>query len=230
MSDQPWSGEAENLVRGLSDETAQRITSLIENAGSRAKAGNLTAAAEALETVRRILVERNNFRRYDNDIWVFTAIISYIRRESPEVTVPKAYQLFIDAKPSLKLNEELTRTQRAFWYGSPDAQVGGEIRIVSQQGNDAAGQKKGCFIATAVYGSDMAPEVEVLRNFRDSRLLPHPLGLRFVEWYYKTSPRLANWIEPRPFVRKVVRMLFLSPLLLLIGGSRPDSCRTDNAK
>lgn len=230
MSDQPWREETENLVRGLSDETAQRITSLIDDAGTRAKAGNLTAAAEVLETVRRMLVERNNFQRHDNDIWVFTAIISSIRRESSEETVPKAYQRFIDAKPSLKWNEELTCAQKAFWYGSPDAQFGGEIRIVSRQGNDAAGQKKGCFIATAVYGSDMAPEVEVLRKFRDSRLLPHSLGVRFVEWYYKTSPRLANWIEPRPFVRKVVRMLFLSPVLLLIGGRRRDSCRTENGK
>jgi hypothetical protein len=131
----------------------------------------------------------------------------------------------MDSKPSLKLGEELSRDQKDFWYGSPDAPVGGEIRIVSNDGSDASGAKRGCFIATAAYGSDLAPEVEILRAFRDTTLLPNPVGQRFVRWYNKLSPRLASWIERRPFVRMIVRMLILSPILVILNAVPPRGFR-----
>jgi hypothetical protein len=220
MNEELWIGECETLVRGFPDELAEKVTSLVKHSASEAKAKNLTAAAEALETVRQILIKRNHFRRYDNDIWVFTAIIRSIRSQSSEEPVPRAFQRFMDSKPSLKLDEDLSRDQKDFWYGSPDAPVGGEIRIVSKDGSDASGAKKGCFIATAAYGSDLAPEVEILRAF-----LPNPVGRRFVQWYNKISPRLASWVEPRPFVRMIVRMLILSPILVILNAVPPRGFR-----
>jgi hypothetical protein len=215
MSDYPWSEETENLARGYAEHIANQIRESIDRAGLQARAGNLAAAAEQLEAARKILVEWKDFERHDNDIWAFTSVIDCIRRESPETTVPKAYQRFLDAKPSAKWDEDLTRAQKAFWYGTPGAQAGGEIRMVSADGGGAR-QKKGCFVATAVYGSEMAPQVETLRQFRDRTLLAYPLGQRFVHWYYRVSPPWARWIEPRPLIRKMIRLLFLSPLLFAV--------------
>jgi hypothetical protein len=228
MSEELWINECESLVRGFPDELAQQVTSLVHNAASVAKLGNLTAAAESLESVRQLLIKRNHFRRYDNDIWVFIAIIGSIRRQSSEDPVPRAFKRFIESTPSLTLGEDLSPAQKDFWYGSRDASVGGEIHIVSSGESDASGSKKNCFIATAAYGSAMAPEVEALRKFRDTVLLTHPLGDRFVQWYYKTSPRWAAWIEPRPQVRKLVRSLVLSPILFLVGRRPPGSGQRGN--
>jgi hypothetical protein len=228
MSEEPWIDECESLVRGFPDELAQKVTSLVYEAASVAKLGNLTAAAESLETVRQMLIGRNHFRRYQEDIWVFTALIDSIREQSSEEPVPRAFKRFMESKPSLKMGEDLSPVQKDFWYGSPDAPVGGEIRIASSGGADASGPKKNCFIATAAYGSAMAPEVEQLRRFRDTVLLTHPLGDRFVQWYYKTSPRWASWIEPRPHVRNLVRLFVLSPVLFLIGRRQPVSGRRRN--
>ena len=224
MSDYPWSEETENLARGYAEPIANQIRQSIDTAGLQARAGNLAAAAEDLEAARKVLVEWKDFERHDNDIWAFASVIGSIRRESPETTVPRAYQRFLDAKPSGKWDEDLTRSQKAFWYGTSDAKVGAEIRVVPAAAGGAA-QKKGCFVATAVYGSPMAPEVKMLRTFRDTTLLSHPLGERFVHWYYQNSPRWASWIEPRPLARQIVRLLLLAPILLLLRASSRHSPR-----
>lgn len=50
----------------------------------------------------------------------------------------------------------------------------------------------GCYIATAVYGSYDAPEVMVLREFRDGRLRRTALGRAFIATYYALSPAMAR--------------------------------------
>jgi hypothetical protein len=72
---------------------------------------------------------------------------------------------------------------------------------------------KSCFIATAAFGSDMAPEVQVLRLFRNKFLLTNGWGKRFVKAYYKYSPTYARMISGRENIKSVVRAM-LHPVLL----------------
>jgi len=50
----------------------------------------------------------------------------------------------------------------------------------------------GCYIATMVYGSYNAPEVMVLRRFRDEVLLQSWIGQEIVKIYYKCSPSFVK--------------------------------------
>ena len=76
-------------------------------------------------------------------------------------------------------------------------------------------EKSGCFIATAATGSYEHPMVEDLRVFRDQILLPSRIGSRFVNLYYKNSPRVADYIEKDKISRFLTRNLFVRPLAFI---------------
>ena len=77
----------------------------------------------------------------------------------------------------------------------------------------------GCFIATAAYGSPTAEEIEILREFRDTVLLPNSLGAEFVSLYYKTSPPIAEFISQHEVVRTAVRVGLVDPIVAILSWS-----------
>jgi len=77
----------------------------------------------------------------------------------------------------------------------------------------------GCFIATAAYGTDTAKEIDILREFRDTALLPNSLGARFVSFYYETSPPIADFISQHEFLRTAARVGFVDPIVRIISWS-----------
>lgn len=81
--------------------------------------------------------------------------------------------------------------------------------------NDSGGGGGGCFIATATYGSYLAPEVVVLRQFRDNFLLKYEIGKKLVKIYYKYSPKYANIIRSNSTL-KFISILILTPIVLAI--------------
>ena len=67
----------------------------------------------------------------------------------------------------------------------------------------------GCFIATAAYGSPLHPYVKILRNFRDTCLIPSEPGRAFVRLYYKYSPFAADLISKHKALKGVIRINLL---------------------
>ncbi|MFH0894884.1 MAG: CFI-box-CTERM domain-containing protein [Bacteroidota bacterium] len=73
--------------------------------------------------------------------------------------------------------------------------------------------KKGaCFIATACYGSYDAPEVIVLRRFRDEVLMHSFGGRLFIKAYYFLSPPIASFISRHEKLRQIVREFIIEPI------------------
>ena len=64
-----------------------------------------------------------------------------------------------------------------------------------------------CFIAIATFESVEAPEVLVLRQFRDDVLLKCVAGRTFVDAYYRLSPRLAKTINHSKILKSSSRVV-----------------------
>ena len=71
--------------------------------------------------------------------------------------------------------------------------------------NVTGGTGSRCFIATAAYGTPMADQVQVLREFRDEYLLVNVVGRAFVDLYYRVSPPIAQFITEHPSLKPIVR-------------------------
>ncbi len=76
--------------------------------------------------------------------------------------------------------------------------------------------RRGCFIATAAYGSYSAPQVQALRAFRDRYLLTNSAGSAFVRWYYEHGPVAAAWLDAHPGYKPVVRAALLPEIGLAL--------------
>ena len=74
----------------------------------------------------------------------------------------------------------------------------------------------GCLIATAAFGSEMAPQVQFLRELRDNIVLQTESGTSFMaefnQFYYSFSPVIADYERENPVFKEVVK-LTLTPLL-----------------
>jgi hypothetical protein len=75
----------------------------------------------------------------------------------------------------------------------------------------------GCFIATAAFGAPLAPQVQVLRDFRERYLQPTALGRWLVHRYYAVSPAIADVIRDRPALQALAR-LGLTPVVWSVQG------------
>jgi hypothetical protein len=74
----------------------------------------------------------------------------------------------------------------------------------------------GCLIATATYGSELAPQVQQLREFRDNSLLQTESGTSFVktfnQFYYSFSPTIADWERENPVFKEAVKIM-ITPMI-----------------
>ena len=74
----------------------------------------------------------------------------------------------------------------------------------------------GCLIATAAYGSELALQVQQLRELRDNTILQTESGSAFMagfnQFYYSFSPMIADYERENPAFRETVK-LTLTPLL-----------------
>jgi len=74
----------------------------------------------------------------------------------------------------------------------------------------------GCLIATATFGTELAPQVQLLREIRDNKVLATASGTSFMSafnhFYYLFSPTIADWERQNLLFKETVKIA-LTPLL-----------------
>jgi len=89
---------------------------------------------------------------------------------------------------------------------------------IMKDGKCVAEQKEGggCLIATAAFGSEMAPQVQFLREIRDNTVMSTQSGTTFMtgfnQFYYSFSPYVADYERENPVFKEAVKVT-LTPLL-----------------
>jgi hypothetical protein len=89
-------------------------------------------------------------------------------------------------------------------------------QCVVDTSNQKSSEGGGCLIATATYGSEMAPQVQQLRELRDNQLLQTESGTAFMgtfnDIYYSFSPTIADYERENPYFKEAVK-LAITPMI-----------------
>jgi hypothetical protein len=84
------------------------------------------------------------------------------------------------------------------------------VKSASETGS--TGKSGPCFIATAVYGDSLAPDVVLFRDYRDQELSRKKHGPGIIHLYETFSPPLADMIRGHERVKRYIRRFVLGPL------------------
>jgi hypothetical protein len=103
--------------------------------------------------------------------------------------------------------------------------------ISGASGTTTVSYRRGCFVASCVYGSSSHPDVIILRGFRHAVLEQFSQGRRLSAWYYSNGLRLAKRVNG-PMQKSVIRCVLWSLCRLITLAERPLTCllRPLNAK
>jgi len=141
------------------------------------------------------------------------------------VKVPERITLWHDAGSPVSFSSNATVSE-AFrryvleeWQNSTGGPVKSPQDVVKPETYTAIYEELSmfpCIIATVTFGSEMSPQVQFLRNFRDRLVLSTRAGSAFMNtfntWYYSFSPRVADYIASHDTTRAPVRVA-LYPLI-----------------
>ena len=99
--------------------------------------------------------------------------------------------------------------------GAGTEDVNGVCQVTKTEINNSS-KGGGCLIATATYGSEMAIEVQQLRELRDNQLMNTESGTAFMgmfnDVYYSFSPIIADMERQNPLFKEIVKIT-ITPMI-----------------
>ena len=96
------------------------------------------------------------------------------------------------------------------------SQQSSESKSIEENTNQQSEEGGGCLIATATYGSELAPQVQQLRELRDNQLMNTESGKQFMstfnDIYYTFSPIIADYERENSYFKETVKIV-ITPMI-----------------
>jgi hypothetical protein len=174
-----------------------------------------------ISVTANFLISSHTFRA-DDKILQFNAESGLEEGNLAEIIIPLdlfdgKFTVLLDGE---KISHEVSKTNRSSvitieFYGKGehviDITAGKYLGVELEKSNGG-----GCLIATAAFGSELAPQVQYLRELRDNIILQTESGTSFMtgfnHFYYSFSPAVADYERENPVFKEAVRVI-LTPLL-----------------
>jgi len=125
-----------------------------------------------------------------------------VEEETPEPT-----QTVVDEEPEVDEEPVMESSQPVC---GPGTVLKNNVCVAEQQ------KGGGCLIATAAFGSEMAPQVQFLREIRDGTVLQTQSGSTFMtgfnQFYYSFSPAIADYERENSAFKETVKIA-ITPML-----------------
>ncbi len=163
-----------------------------------------------------IKTAKNQVRIGGTDVTIIhdkTTGISSIQIDDGKVQV---YDVITDAIKEFGAGTTLVTNNDGYYLEQAAAQPEHETMVTEMQEKSENLNGGGCLIATATFGSELAPQVQQLRELRDNTLLQTESGSAFMtgfnEFYYSFSPGIADLERQNPVFKGMVK-LAITPLI-----------------
>ncbi len=165
---------------------------------------------------------------YNDDLWTYSGSDRYQKLiEQSRIyytleiqeSLEEAKEGKIDTKPvnieeiPQQIEQQQVELENEIREQETEEQIKNEESVILKSSENEGG---GCLIATAAYGSEMAPQVQFLREIRDNQLMSTDSGVSFMtgfnQLYYSFSPYIADMQRENPVFKEAVK-LGITPLL-----------------
>ena len=147
---------------------------------------------------------------WNNNVATATFELTGISGSNVSAPAPAPVQSSMDDEPMIDEEPSMSDTSSQPACGQGTVLKNG-VCIVEEKKSGG-----GCLIATATFGSEMAPQVQFLREIRDNTVLQTESGVSFMtgfnQFYYSFSPVIADYERENPVFKELVK-LTITPLL-----------------
>ena len=147
-----------------------------------------------------------------------TSTFSFISGDAPDKSTPEPMATPTPEPTPEPVAEPTPEpvVQQVVNCGPGTESVDGICQVVKTTTQESEEEGGGCLIATAAYGSEMSPQVQMLREIRDNQLMNTEAGSAFMgtfnSVYYSFSPAIADMERQSPMFKEIVKV-GLTPML-----------------
>ncbi len=212
--------EAKQLIKQAEAQVAKEKTEVDEVKAQLEQAQNdpTTDQTKVTAVENKLLNEMKQLAEARTDLGKakdqLEAAEAQLKAAEGELEYAKKQLEIVGYESTAEEREEILKTGEEYFSNVGKKQAQAETNVEAAGSGDIS--KVGCLIATATFGSELAPEVQTLRETRDNIILQTQSGKAFMNAfnsaYYTFSPTVADWERENPAFKEAVKVA-ITPLL-----------------